>query len=90
MQVGSLVQGLACNLGLAKQFVELVIADGQHLDGAYEVWSARGMISFRRFLAEGGGFGYEVIEQLGETIANQGRRPSPLAEKSGAPASRRP
>jgi hypothetical protein len=47
-------------------------ADGEPLDGAYEVWSLRGMVSFRRFLAEGGGFGYEVIEQQGENpIANQ-------------------
>jgi phosphonoacetate hydrolase len=47
-------------------------ADGEPLEGAYEVWSLRGMVSFRRFLAEGGGYGYEVIEQQGENpIANQ-------------------
>ncbi len=47
-------------------------ADGLPLEGAYEVWAARGMVRFRRFLAEGSGFGYEVIEQVGENpIANQ-------------------
>jgi len=47
-------------------------ADGEHTGGAYEVWSLRGMVRFRRFLAEGGGYGYEVIEQVGENpIANQ-------------------
>lgn len=47
-------------------------SDGLPLEGAYEVWSNRGMIRFRRFIAEGGGFGYEVIEQVGENpIANQ-------------------
>ena len=46
--------------------------DGQ-VGGAYEVWSLRGMIRFQRFLdADGGGYGYEVIEQSGENpIANQ-------------------
>ncbi len=41
--------------------------------GAYEVWSSRGMIRFQRFLdPDGGGYGYEVIEQSGENpIANQ-------------------
>jgi phosphonoacetate hydrolase len=40
--------------------------------GAYEVWSARGMIRFLRFLDPDGGYGYEVIEQVGENpVANQ-------------------
>jgi hypothetical protein len=40
--------------------------------GAYEVWSHRGMIRFERFIADEGGFGYRVIEQIGENpIANQ-------------------
>jgi phosphonoacetate hydrolase len=42
-----------------------------HVEGAYEVWSLRGMVRFRRFIAERG-FGYEVIETRGENpIANQ-------------------
>lgn len=45
--------------------------DGNHVDGAYEVWSLRGMVRFRRFFADAG-FGYEVIETRGENpIANQ-------------------
>ncbi len=41
-------------------------------DGAYEVWSARGMVRFQRFHADSGGYGYRVIEQIGENpIANQ-------------------
>ena len=45
-------------------------------DGAYEVWAARGMIRFERlFAAEGAGFEYRVIEQIGENpVANQDRR----------------
>jgi len=41
--------------------------------GAYEVWSLRGMIRFQRFFdTDGGGYGYEVIDQSGENpIANQ-------------------
>ena len=46
-------------------------ADGEHAEGAYEVWSLRGMVRFRRFLADNG-YGYEVIDQAGENpIANQ-------------------
>jgi len=41
-------------------------------DGAYEVWAKRGMVRFRRFIDDGGGYGYEVIEQIGENpIGNQ-------------------
>jgi len=44
----------------------------QPADGAYEVWSRRGMVRFQRFLDPAGGYGYEVIEQIGENpIANQ-------------------
>ncbi len=41
--------------------------------GAYEVWSLRGMIRFQRFLEpDGGGYGYEVVDQSGENpLANQ-------------------
>jgi hypothetical protein len=48
-------------------------ADGNrtHREGSYEVWSLRGMVRFRRFIAEQG-YGYEVIETRGENpIANQ-------------------
>jgi hypothetical protein len=42
--------------------------DGQ---GAYEVWAKRGMVRFVRVLAEGG-YGYQVVEQIGENpIASQ-------------------
>jgi hypothetical protein len=45
-------------------------------DGAYEVWAARGMIRFERlFAANGKGFEYRVIEQIGENpIAEQDYR----------------
>ncbi|MEX2226495.1 MAG: alkaline phosphatase family protein [Dehalococcoidia bacterium] len=44
-----------------------------HRDDAYEVWAKRGMIRFQRFLAaDGGGYEYRVIEQIGENpVANQ-------------------
>jgi hypothetical protein len=41
-------------------------------DGAYEVWANRGMIRFQRFYGDGGGYGYRIVEQIGEDpIANQ-------------------
>jgi hypothetical protein len=44
-------------------------------DGAYEVWAQRGMIRFERRFAEGGGFDYQVIEQIGENpVGNQDRK----------------
>ena len=53
----------------AADFVDLAItwrAD------AYEVWSRRGMIRFKRFAADRGALSFEVIEQIGENpIANQ-------------------
>ncbi|MCH7522253.1 MAG: alkaline phosphatase family protein [Chloroflexi bacterium] len=43
--------------------------DGQ---GAYEVWAKRGMIRFQRFYEDGGGYGYRIVEQIGDDpIANQ-------------------
>jgi hypothetical protein len=50
---------------------------GQDGQGAYEVWALRGMVRFQRFLDPDGpdgrgGYGYEVIEQVGENpVANQ-------------------
>ncbi len=43
--------------------------------GAYEVWAQRGMIRFQRaYAADGGGYTYSVIEQIGENpVANQDR-----------------
>ncbi len=39
---------------------------------AYEVWSRRGMIRFKRFADDHGALSFEVIEQIGENpIANQ-------------------
>ena len=45
-------------------------------DDAYEVWAKRGMIRFQRFYAaDGRGYDYRVIEQIGENpIANQDRK----------------
>jgi hypothetical protein len=41
-------------------------------DGAYEVWSRRGMIRFKRFADERGALSFEVVEQIGENpVANQ-------------------
>jgi len=41
-------------------------------DGAYEVWAKRGMVRFVRFLDPAGGYGYRVVEQLGDNpIADQ-------------------
>src|SRR5208283_335136 len=41
-------------------------------DDAYEVWSRRGMVRFKRFADERGALSFEVVEQIGENpIANQ-------------------
>src|SRR3972149_2999315 len=40
--------------------------DGRGGQGAYEVWAQRGMVRFQRFYAEGGGYGYPVVEEIGE------------------------
>ena len=46
--------------------------DGVPSPGAYEVWAQRGMVRFRRFYDPNGGYGYEVIEQVGENpVGNQ-------------------
>src|SRR5215469_9741838 len=40
--------------------------------GAYEVWSRRGMIRFKRFADDRGALSFEVVEQIGENpVANQ-------------------
>jgi hypothetical protein len=44
-------------------------------DGAYEIWAQRGMVRFERRYAPGGGYAYEVIEQIGENpVADQDPR----------------
>ncbi|HYM16364.1 MAG TPA: alkaline phosphatase family protein [Dehalococcoidia bacterium] len=45
-------------------------------EDAYEIWAARGMIRFQRFLApDGHGYEYNVIEQIGANpVENQDRR----------------
>jgi phosphonoacetate hydrolase len=41
-------------------------------DGAYEVWSRRGMIRFMRFADERGRLEFRIVEQIGENpVANQ-------------------
>jgi hypothetical protein len=40
--------------------------------GSYEVWAARGMVRFRRFLRDDGSLEFQVVEQIGENpIGNQ-------------------
>lgn len=40
--------------------------------GAYEIWSARGLVRFRRVLRDDGALGFEVLETIGENpVANQ-------------------
>jgi hypothetical protein len=56
--------------------VDLVITfrreNAESGEGAYEVWAKRGMVRFARFLDPAGGYGYRVIEQVGENpIADQ-------------------
>jgi hypothetical protein len=45
-------------------------------DGAYEIWAQRGMVRFQRvYAADGHGYAYRVIEQIGENpVANQDRK----------------
>ena len=45
-------------------------------DGAYEIWAQRGMVRFQRaYAANGRGYEYRVIEQIGENpVANQDRK----------------
>ena len=46
--------------------------EGSDSGGSYEVWAKRGMVRFVRFLDPAGGYGYRVIEQVGENpIADQ-------------------
>jgi len=41
-------------------------------DGAYEVWSRRGMVRFKRYCDDKGALAFKVVEQLGENpIGNQ-------------------
>ncbi len=55
----------------AAEFVDLAITWRAN-ENAYEVWSRRGMIRFKRFADDHGALSFEVVEQLGENpIANQ-------------------
>ena len=39
---------------------------------AYEVWSRRGMIRFKRYAGDDGALSFKIVEQLGENpVANQ-------------------
>ncbi len=73
--------------------VDLVITwRGSEADpaGAYEVWSRRGLVRFRRLLREGGGIDFEVLEVAGENpVANQepSRLRSLAEERAAAEAS---
>ncbi|MGH7865993.1 MAG: alkaline phosphatase family protein, partial [Candidatus Binataceae bacterium] len=57
-------------------------------DGAYEVWSRRGMVRFKRYAAETGALSFDVVEQIGENpVANQDPcAVSTLAEELAAAA----
>lgn len=58
--------------------------------GAYEVWSRRGLVRFRRMLREDGGLDFEIVEVLGQNpIANQdpARLRSVVEEQKAAQAS---
>jgi hypothetical protein len=52
-------------------------------DSAYEVWARRGMIRFQRvYAADGRGYEYRVIEQIGENpVANQDRKANATIEQ---------
>jgi len=53
----------------AADYVDLAIT---HRADAYEVWSRRGMLRFKRFADERGALSFEVVEQIGvNPIANQ-------------------
>jgi hypothetical protein len=54
--------------------------------GAYEAWSARGLVRFRRLLADDGSLAFEVLEVVGENpLANQDERAlRTLAEEKAA------
>ena len=46
--------------------------DGAAETGAYEVWSSRGMVRFRRLVGDDGALQFEVLEVVGENpIGNQ-------------------
>ncbi len=68
------IHALVSDAGVGDQ-VDLVLTwrDG-HGDepGAYEVWARRGMVRFRRHVADDGALAFEVIEVIGENpVANQ-------------------
>src|SRR6202162_4235504 len=53
----------------AADYVDLAIT---WRNDAYEVWSRRGMLRFKRFADERGALSFEVVEQIGENpVANQ-------------------
>jgi len=62
-------------------------------DGAYEVWSRRGMVRFKRYLDDRGELAFEIVERIGENpVANQDpfavatiEEELAAAEKSGNP-----
>jgi hypothetical protein len=55
----------------AADFVDLAITWRAN-ENAYEVWSRRGMIRFKRFADDRGALSFQVVEQIGENpIANQ-------------------
>ena len=54
--------------------------------GAYEIWSARGLVRFQRVIRDDGALGFEVLEVVGENpVANQDPLAlATLAEEKGA------
>ncbi|HEY6419007.1 MAG TPA: alkaline phosphatase family protein [Candidatus Binataceae bacterium] len=41
-----------------------------HRDGAYEIWSRRGMVRFKRYVDDHGALVFKLIEQIGENPVN--------------------
>lgn len=86
------ILGLLTDAAVEDQ-VDLVITwrgDAGDPAGAYEVWSRRGMVRFRRRIEENGSLGFEVLEVIGENpIANQdpARLRSIAQERAAATAS---
>lgn len=69
------IHALLCDDAVANQ-VDLIATwredSNEPGGGAYEVWARRGMVRFRRVLAESGGLDFEVVEVVGENpLANQ-------------------
>ncbi len=65
------IHGLLTDPKIGEQ-VDLVITWRAGENGAYEIWSARGLVRFQRVIQSDGALGYEILELIGENpVANQ-------------------